>query len=93
MPIDTLNLNAMLSIGRHFDTLGYSDHSQGILASLVAATLGVTVIEKHVTLDRAMPGPDHSASIEPDTPRTGGNPSERVDDGLINKITFKRRDR
>ena len=67
-PIDTLNLNAMLSIGRHFDTpFGYSDHSQGILASLVAATLGATVIEKHVTLDRAMPGPDHAASIEPDT--------------------------
>jgi N,N'-diacetyllegionaminate synthase len=46
--------------------IGYSDHSLGIEAPLAAVALGATVIEKHLTLDCAMPGPDHSASLEPD---------------------------
>ena len=45
---------------------GYSDHSLGIEAPLAAVALGASVIEKHLTLDRKMAGPDHSASLEPD---------------------------
>ena len=46
--------------------IGYSDHSLGIEAPLAAVALGATVIEKHLTLDCAMTGPDHSASLEPE---------------------------
>jgi sialic acid synthase SpsE len=45
--------------------VGYSDHTVGITVSLAAVALGACVIEKHFTLDRALPGPDHLASIEP----------------------------
>ncbi|MES2401789.1 MAG: N-acetylneuraminate synthase [Pseudomonadota bacterium] len=65
-PDGTLNLQAMVSMAR--DTglaTGYSDHSLGIEAPLAAVALGASVIEKHLTLDRHMPGPDHSASLEP----------------------------
>ena len=65
-PDNELNLNAMIAMQRHFGLpVGYSDHSEGIEASVIAACLGATVIEKHVTLDRRLPGPDHLASIEP----------------------------
>jgi N,N'-diacetyllegionaminate synthase len=47
-------------------TIGYSDHSEGIEAPLAAVALGARVIEKHLTLDKNLPGPDHSASLEPD---------------------------
>ena len=46
--------------------IGYSDHSQGIEAPLAAVALGACVIEKHLTLDNKMLGPDHSASLEPE---------------------------
>jgi N,N'-diacetyllegionaminate synthase len=46
--------------------VGYSDHTAGIEVSIAAAALGATVIEKHFTLDRTLPGPDHKASLEPD---------------------------
>lgn len=49
-----------------FASIGYSDHTEGIAISLAAAALGAEWIEKHVTLDRSMQGPDHLASIEPD---------------------------
>ncbi len=66
-PDESLNLTAMSSMARdlHID-IGYSDHSLGIEASLAAVALGASVIEKHLTLDRNLPGPDHSASLEPD---------------------------
>lgn len=61
-----LNLSAMA----HMEAVtglpvGYSDHSLGIEASLMAVALGAPVIEKHLTLDCLLPGPDHSASLEP----------------------------
>lgn len=63
---DTLNLTAMDQMRRELGVLiGYSDHSLGIEAPLAAVALGASVIEKHLTLDRNLPGPDHSASLEP----------------------------
>ena len=66
-PFEEVNLRAMNTIGRAFGVrVGYSDHTQGIEVSLAAVALGATVIEKHFTLDRRLPGPDHAASLEPD---------------------------
>ncbi|MDB5872704.1 MAG: putative N-acylneuraminate-9-phosphate synthase [Ramlibacter sp.] len=65
-PDEALNLNALRSMARDLKVdIGYSDHSLGIEAPLAAVALGATVIEKHLTLDRALPGPDHAASLEP----------------------------
>lgn len=66
-PDAALNLNALRSMARDLGVaIGYSDHSLGIEAPLAAVALGATVIEKHLTLDRTLPGPDHSASLEPE---------------------------
>ena len=66
-PDETLNLLAMQSMARELKmAIGYSDHSLGIEAPLAAVALGAVVVEKHLTLDRHLPGPDHSASLEPD---------------------------
>lgn len=66
-PMHDVNLRAMLSMRDAFDvTVGYSDHTSGIEVAIAAAALGAAVIEKHFTLDRALPGPDHKASLEPD---------------------------
>lgn len=66
-PMRDVNLRAMLSIRDAFGVqVGYSDHTAGIEVSLAAVALGATVIEKHFTLDRQLPGPDHQASLEPD---------------------------
>jgi N-acetylneuraminate synthase len=63
---DALNLRAITTMREAFGLpVGYSDHSLGIEASLAAVALGATVIEKHLTLDRELPGPDHAASLEP----------------------------
>jgi N,N'-diacetyllegionaminate synthase len=65
-PDAALNLLAMQTLAREFGVpTGYSDHSEGPEASLAAVALGAALIEKHITLDRAMEGPDHSASMEP----------------------------
>ena len=64
-PKEELNLYAIKTISNSFKcNLGYSDHSEGILAPVIAVSLGATVLEKHITLDRNLPGPDHKASIE-----------------------------
>lgn len=63
----TANLRAMKSMADTFKALsGYSDHCPGTEVSLAAVALGACVIEKHFTLDRSLPGPDHKASLEPD---------------------------
>jgi N,N'-diacetyllegionaminate synthase len=60
------NLRAMRTMEHAFGVpIGYSDHTLGIEVSLAAVALGACIIEKHFTLDRAMPGPDHAASAEP----------------------------
>ena len=66
-PPETLNLRAMTALAERFGLpVGYSDHSLGDYAAVAATALGATVIEKHFTLDRNLPGPDHRASLEPD---------------------------
>lgn len=65
-PDAALNLRAMRQMADQLGVvIGYSDHSLGIEAPLAAVALGAAVIEKHLTLDCAMAGPDHSASLEP----------------------------
>lgn len=62
-----LNLRAIETLAQATGLpAGYSDHSTGIEAALAATALGASVIEKHLTLDRSLPGPDHAASLEPD---------------------------
>jgi sialic acid synthase SpsE len=66
-PPETLNLRAMVTMAERFARpVGYSDHSLDDYASIAAVALGARVIEKHFTLDRTLPGPDHQASLEPD---------------------------
>lgn len=66
-PIIDVNLNAMNTIRDAFKVkVGYSDHTLGIEVPIAAVALGAIVIEKHFTLDKAMEGPDHRASLEPD---------------------------
>jgi N,N'-diacetyllegionaminate synthase len=66
-PMQDVNLRAMCSIRDAFGVeVGYSDHTAGIEVPIAAVALGATVIEKHLTLDRNLPGPDHMASLEPD---------------------------
>lgn len=65
-PMADLNLKAMQTMGAELGVaVGYSDHSLGIEASIAAVAMGATVIEKHFTLDKTLPGPDHRASLEP----------------------------
>jgi len=60
------NLRAMETLSQAFDVpVGFSDHTVGTEVALAAVALGATVIEKHFTLDRTLPGPDHKASLEP----------------------------
>lgn len=65
-PFDEVNLKAMDTMRSAFDLpVGFSDHTPGIAVALAAVARGAEVIEKHFTLDRNMPGPDHQASLEP----------------------------
>jgi N,N'-diacetyllegionaminate synthase len=65
-PKDQVNLLAMKTMGRNFEvSFGYSDHTIGTEVAIAAVALGATVIEKHLTLSRDLPGPDHKASLEP----------------------------
>lgn len=66
-PMKDVNLRAMNKIGKELDVaFGYSDHTLGIEVPVAAVALGATVIEKHFTLSRSLPGPDHRASLEPE---------------------------
>jgi N,N'-diacetyllegionaminate synthase len=66
-PLADANLRAMATLAETFPEcrVGYSDHTPGITCAVAAAAMGATVIEKHFTLDKAMPGPDHAASMDP----------------------------
>lgn len=66
-PMAEVNLRAMQSIHTAFGVaVGYSDHTSGIEVAIAAVAMGASVIEKHFTLDRNLPGPDHQASLEPE---------------------------
>lgn len=66
-PVEKINLRAMDVIAERFNTpIGLSDHSVGIVVPIVAAARGASIIEKHITIDRGLPGPDHAASLLPD---------------------------
>ncbi|GLR63047.1 N-acetylneuraminate synthase [Marinospirillum insulare] len=66
-PIKDVNLKAMQTLASAFGlTVGYSDHTAGINIPIAATALGAQLIEKHFTLDKTLPGPDHKASLEPD---------------------------
>ena len=65
-PMKDVNLKSMLTIQDELEVnVGYSDHSLGIEVPIAAVALGATIIEKHFTLDRTLPGPDHATSLEP----------------------------
>lgn len=65
--IDDVNLNAMVTMQEKLGCIvGYSDHTLGISVPIMATTMGAKVIEKHFTIDKNFPGPDHKASLEPD---------------------------
>jgi len=65
-PLDNVNLKAMCNIRKKFGAaVGYSDHTLGTDVAIAAVALGASVIEKHFTLDRKLPGPDHKASLLP----------------------------
>lgn len=65
-PMYDVNLSAMNEMRCQFGiSVGYSDHTQGIEVPIAAVAMGAEIIEKHFTLDRSLPGPDHKASLEP----------------------------
>jgi N,N'-diacetyllegionaminate synthase len=67
VPMSDVNLRAMQSIQNNFNVaVGYSDHTLGIEIPIAAVAMGATVIEKHFTTDKNLPGPDHKASLEPE---------------------------
>ncbi|KQY50245.1 MULTISPECIES: N-acetylneuraminate synthase family protein [unclassified Nocardioides] len=66
-PIDEANLRVIPALAaKHGVPVGWSDHTLGLTSAVAAVALGATVLEKHVTTDRTLPGPDHAASLEPD---------------------------
>lgn len=65
-PYEDVNLKAMQTLKECFGTkIGYSDHTKGIEVPIAAVAMGASIIEKHFTLDRNLPGPDHKASLIP----------------------------
>ena len=86
-PFDDVNLNAMLTIKQAFNLpVGYSDHTRGIEVPIAAVAMGATVIEKHFTLDRTLPGPDHKASLEPHELKAMVTAIRNVDKAMGNGI-------
>jgi len=86
-PISDVNLRAMQSIGSKLGVdIGYSDHTLGIEISLAAVALGAVVIEKHFTLDRTLPGPDHKASLEPKELKSMIEGVRKIEEALGNGI-------
>ncbi len=77
------NLRAMQTMSRVFDVpIGLSDHTLGIEISLAAVALGARIIEKHFTLDRSLPGPDHKASLPPNELRSLIHAIREIESGM-----------
>jgi len=84
---EDVNLQAMLTISKAFQVnVGYSDHTPGIIIPVAAVALGAQVIEKHFTLNKNLPGPDHKASLEPDELKTMVKAIRNVEIALGNGI-------
>lgn len=82
-PFDEVNLRAMDTMAAMFDLpVGYSDHTLGWIMPVAAVARGARVIEKHFTMDRSLPGPDHKASLEPDELRQMVSAIRQVESGL-----------
>lgn len=82
-PFKDVNLRMMDTLRNAFQLpVGYSDHTEGIAVTIAAVARGATVIEKHFTLDRSLPGPDHKASLEPDELRLMVQSIREVDASL-----------
>lgn len=102
-PFHDVHLRAMQTIGHAFNVrVGYSDHTMGIEVPIAAVALGATVIEKHFTVDRTLPGPDQKASLEPDELRAMvaairniehalGRPEKRVSESERKNVTTVRK--
>ncbi len=84
-PLDSVNLRAMVTMREIFGLrVGYSDHTISWEVPCAAVALGGHVIEKHFTLDRALPGPDHAASLQPDELRKMVTSIRSVEEALGN---------
>lgn len=82
-PFQDVNLKAMNTIKETFGIqVGYSDHTQSIEVPIAAVALGATVIEKHFTIDRNLPGPDHKASLEPSELKAMVNAIRNIEQAL-----------
>ncbi|MEE2745333.1 MAG: N-acetylneuraminate synthase [Pseudomonadota bacterium] len=82
-PMEDVNLRAMLTIRDTFGVkVGYSDHTLGVEIAIAAVALGANVIEKHFTLDRTLPGPDHKASLEPEELKTMVNGIRNIEKAM-----------
>lgn len=82
-PFNEVNLRAMGTLAEAFGLpVGFSDHTEGIAVPLAAVALGAAIIEKHFTLDRTLPGPDHKASLEPGELREMVTAIRRVEEAL-----------
>jgi sialic acid synthase SpsE len=82
-PYHEVNLRTMGTLSTAFGLpVGFSDHTEGIAIPVAAAALGARVIEKHFTLDRTLPGPDHRASLEPGELREMVTAIRRVEQAL-----------
>lgn len=82
-PMKDVNLKAMLSIKKEFGVeVGYSDHTLGIEVPIAAVAMGAVIIEKHFTLDRNLPGPDHVASLEPDELKQMVNAIRNIEEAI-----------
>lgn len=82
-PPNDVNLNVMETLQRAFHvSVGFSDHTVGVEFPIAAVAMGATVIEKHITLDKSMSGPDHKASLEPDELKVMVNAIRNIESGL-----------
>jgi N,N'-diacetyllegionaminate synthase len=83
VPMSDVNLSAMRTINEKFNvSVGYSDHTLGIEIPIAAVALGAVIIEKHFTLDRNLPGPDHKASLEPTEFKAMVSGIRNIEEGL-----------
>ena len=81
-PLHDINLKWMNRLSKIHPLIGYSGHERGISVSLAAVSLGATIIEKHLTLDRKMEGPDHAASLLPEEFKSLVSSIREIEDAL-----------